>query len=360
MPFDSGIWSEFRGELESRTAHLANEFSSAWKDLAALTAIQREAFAALKDAGPPGEGLQSLDALFRNGAPELLAEPLAVYGKKRPLQRCLAALEEHESVLGDLLRRLPKVSELSGRDLVELTGADRRSSMGLWRSWQRKPKAVHLRDAVSDHIQRMILARAPLDGAFQLLLAVSSLHLLVPWQTCRRAFLAALAQSERERVDVEAARRWWIDAAGRHEQRAALLLARYDAWTRSIPAGIAGALLGKPHPASQGSRAKWAKEHQKHFSFWSRQQRAVRSVIHLELHLAKLARETTAGTSTSLEMLDAEHAELVQELDTAIGWLEQWPDGEASESFPQPKARLLSSEERLSDWQRRVSARARE
>ena len=33
---------------------------------------------------------------------------------------------------------------------------------------------------------------------------------------------------------------------------------------------------------------------------------------------------------------------------------------EASDSFPQPKARLLSSEERLSEWLRRTSARARE
>ena len=203
-------------------------------------------FAAFKNPESPFERLQSLDAFFGNAAQALLADPLAEYFKKRPVQRSLSAMEEHESLLDDLLRRLPKIAELSGRDLLELTGADRRSRMGLWRSLQRKPKARHFREAVSDHLQRMILARAALDGAFQLLLAESSLHLLVPWQTCRRAFLAALTQSQRERVDVEGARKWWIDAAARHEQRAALLLARYDAWAGSISAWHRRRLASEP------------------------------------------------------------------------------------------------------------------
>ena len=360
MPYDGSIWSEFCRELESRTAHLAGEFASSWKELSGLATLQRESFAALENFVPPGEHLQSLDRFFRSAAPALLADPLAVYSQKRPLQRSLSAMEEHESVLSDLVRRLPRSVELSGRDLVELTGMDRRSRIGLWRFLHRKPRPVPLRDAVSDHLQGMILARAPLDGAFQLLLAESSLHLLMPWQSCRRAFLAALTQSGRDRVDIEAARRWWTDAAGRYEQRAALLLARYSAWARSIPAAIAGALLRKPHAASRGKRARREKRHLDHLSFWSRQQRAVRSVIDLELHLAKLARETTGETIASLAALDVEHTELVQELDAAIDWLEHWPDEEAAAAFPQPKARLLSSEERLSVWLRRVSARTRE
>ncbi len=360
MPFDSAIWNEFGKELESRTAQLTSEFAGAWKDISALIALQRESFATLRNPEPPAERLQFLDAFFGNAAPTLLSEPLAVYVQKRPLQRSLAAMEECESVLGDLLRRLPKVAELSGREVVELTGADRRSQMALWRSLHRKPKAVHLRDAASDRLERIVLSRAPLDGAFQLLLAESSLHLLVPWQTCRRAFLAALAQSDRERVDVERAREWWIDAAGRYEQRAALLLARYEAWARSIAPALGQALVRNPQPASAGRRAQWAKQHREHLSFWSRQQRAVRSVVDLELHLARLACDTGLETGASLESLDAEHTELVEELDAAICWLQEWPDGEACDAFPQPKARLLSSEERISEWLRRASARVRE
>jgi hypothetical protein len=80
----------------------------------------------------------------------------------------------------------------------------------------------------------------------------------------------------------------------------------------------------------------------------------------LELHFAKLARQTTQETRASLQALEAEHEELKQELDTAIAWLESWPQGEAPESLPPPQARLLASEERLSEWQRRVSGSARQ
>lgn len=360
MPFDSDIWSGFRGELESRTAQLANELAGSWQDLSALAAAQRESFAAFGNPEPPAGRPQSLDAFLEKTAPVLLADPLAVYGQKNPLLRSLSAIEEHESVVGDIVRRLPKSAALSGRDLLELTGVDRRSRIGLWRSMQRKPKVVHLRDAVSDHLQRMTLARAALDGAFQLLLAAASLHLLVPWQTCRRVFLAALTESPRERMDVESARRSWTDAAGRFETHAAMLLERYGAWAASVQASLADTLLRNPHPASQGRSAKWANEHQRHFSFWSRQQRAIRSVIDLELHLARVARAMTRETMASLEALDTEHTELEHELDAAIGWLQQRPDGDACEPFPQPRARLLSSEERLSEWLRRVSSRTRE
>jgi hypothetical protein len=359
MPFDSDVWSPFCAELESRSTHLANEFFSSWKDLAALTARQRESFTALRNAETPAERPQSLDTFLAGAIPALLVDPLAAYSQKRPLQRSLAAIEEYESGLEDLLRRLPRVAELSGRELTSLTHAER-SWTGRWRSLGRKPKALAFRDAVWDHVQWMILERAALDGAFQWLLAVSSLHLLGPWQTCQRNFLGVLTKSERGGVDVPGARNWWLEKAARYEQRAAQLQARYEAWTRSAPASIGRALLRQPRPASEGTRAKRAETHQKHLSYWSRQQRAVRAVIDLELHIGKLARDTTGETIASLESLDAEHAELVQELDSAIDWLRQWTDGQASGSFPQPKARLLSSEERLSEWLRRTSARARE
>ncbi len=360
MPLNSDLWNGFSKDLELRTVHFASELAGSWKDLSALTEVQRQAFASLKNPERMAGRPQNLETFFENAQPVLLTEPLAVYGQKRPLQRSIAALEEHESVFGDLLRRLPRVEELSGRDIVEFTGADRNSPRGLWRSLHRKRRAVHLRDAIQSYFQRIVLERAAIDGAFQLLLAQAALHLLVPWQTLRRAFLSELTQSEGERTDVEAARNWWTDVADRHQQRATALLARYETWTESASSAIAKELVRKPYPASQRSRAKWDKEHQRHLSFWSRQQRAVRSVIDLELHLANLARSTTREAIAGINALDVEHTELMQELDTAIGWLEQWPDGLESESFPQPKARLLSCDERLAEWMRRTSGAARQ
>ena len=157
-----------------------------------------------------------------------------------------------------------------------------------------------------------------------------------------------------------AARRWWTDVADRLQQRATALLTRYDTWAESISPAIAEALVRRPYPASQRRRVSWDKEHQRHISFWSRQQRAVRSVIDLELHLASLAQIATRETITSIDALDIEHTELIQELDTAIAWLEQWHDRPDSESFPQPKARLLSCDERLAEWLRRASGAARQ
>ena len=360
MTLNSDVWSGFSKDLKERTVHFTGELASGWKDLSGLIDVQRQAFASLtcpdRIAGHP----QDLEAFFAKAVPALLADPLAAYGQKRPLQRSIAAMEEHESSVGDLLRRLPRVDELTGKEIVELTGTDRRSPRGIWRSLRKKRKAVHLRDVISSHFQRMVLERAAVDGAFQLLLAETALHLLVPWQTLRRAFLAELTQSDRERTDVNAARRWWTDVADRLQQRATALLMRYDTWTESISPAIAKTLVRRPYPASQRSRARWDKEHQRHITFWTRQQRAVRSVIDLELHLANLARTATRETIASIDALDDEHTELIQELDTAIGWLEQWHDRPDSESFPQPKARFLSCDERLAEWLRRTSGTARQ
>ncbi len=359
MQLDRETWGEFGRELQSRSARLCAELHGVWKDLSALAGVQRESFSALGGPEVSPERPQSIDAFFASAGPALLANPFAAYGQRRPLQRSLAAMEEYESVLGDLLRRLPKTVEFSGRDLVQLTGVDRFSPMGLWRPLDRRSRTIPLRDVITDHLQRAVLRRSALDGAFQQLLAESSLHLLASWQAYRRAFLAALTRSEAERVDLHAARKWWTEQTARHEQRASLLLARYDAWARSVFAELSAAFLAKPRPASDGRRAGRTEAHKKHLSFWSRQQRAVRSVIDLELHLAELARETAKVTVKSVESLNAEHAELIDELDGAIAWLRQWPVQD-SDAFPQPKARLLSSEERVSEWLRRASARIRE
>ena len=360
MTINSDVWNGFCRDLEARTVHFASELAGAWKDLSALIEVQRQAFASLtgpdRIAGRP----QDIEVFFAHAEPALLAEPLAAYGQKRPLQRSIGAMEDHESSVGDVLRRLPRVGELTGKELVEVTGTDRRTPRGIWRSLHKKRRPVHFRDAISAHFQRMVLERAAIDGAFQLLLAEAALHLLLPWQTSRRAFLADLTQSDRDRTDAHAASNWWADVANKLQQRATVLLTQYDTWTESISPAIAKALVRKPHPASQRSRAKWDKEHQKHLSFWSRQQRAVRSVIDLELHLANTARSTTRETITSIDALDAEHTDLLQELETAIDWLEQWHDRPDSKSFPQPKARLLSCDERLAEWTRRTSGAARQ
>jgi hypothetical protein len=354
------FWAGFCAELEARTDHLASELFASWKDLSTLTAAQGEAFASAGTVSDLPATPEALQSFFTGVAQVLLVDPLAEYGQRRPLLRSLSAIEEHESVVGDLLRGLPKVARLSGRDLVQLAGAAAGPYSRLWRGWRRKPGAVQFRDAVSDHLLGMVLARAPLDGAFRLLLAESALHLLVPWQTSRRALLATLARSGYGRVDIDSARKWWSDRVRRREERAAFLLARYRDWAESVSRRLARALLRGPRPSSPHTRARRTDEHQRHLGFWSRQQRAVRAVLDLEIHLTRLARETTSQTIDGLRALDVEHTELLDELDAAIAWLQNWPEVESPDLFPPPKARLLSSDERVAEWLRAVSAKARE
>jgi hypothetical protein len=359
MPLDHNIWTEFCGDLESRTDNLVAELSGCWRDLSALTALLEESFASFTAPEIPNDRVQSFDAFYTDSVSALLAGPLAAFSQKRPLQRSLSAMEEHQTALDDLVRRLPKTVELNRRELAGLAAVEHRPNP--WLRWplRDKTRAIPLRDAVADHLEKLILSRAELDGDFQLLLAQSTLHLLLPWQTCHRTFLASLTQSGHERADVDAVRKWWIETAHAWEQRGFSMLARYAAWSKTLSARVSGAVLRRPQPFPAGRRAKWTSEHQKHVSFWSRQQRAARSVIDLELQLSRLARETNYETTESLVALDAEHAELIDELDSAIAWLRQCVEAGARDSFPQPKARLLSSDERASEWLRRVSVKAR-
>ncbi len=331
MTLTSDVWGGFSRDLTERCVHFAAELAGAWKDLSALIDVQRQAFASLAGPECPAGRPQDIAAFFEKDASSLLSDPLAAYSQKRPLLRSLAAMEEHESSIGDLLRRLPRVDELTGRQVVDYTGGDRRTLSGVWRTLHRKRKPLHLRDAVQSHFQRTLLERAAIDGAFQLLLAQAALHLLSPWQTLRRAFLSEIAQSEQDRTDLDSARIWWTGVADSFEQRAVSILTRYDAWAESISPALAKALVRRPYPASRRSRTAWDTERQRRLSFWSRQQRAVRSVIDLELHLAKLARTATRETIHSIDALELEHAELIQELDDAIGWLDESRDRPDSE-----------------------------
>ena len=130
MTLNSDVWSGFSNDLKERTVHFAGELASGWKDLSGLIDVQRQAFASLTGPDRMAGRPQDLEAFFANAAPALLADPLAAYGQKRPLQRSIGAMEEHESSVGDLLRRLPRVAELTGKEIVEVTGIDRRSPSG--------------------------------------------------------------------------------------------------------------------------------------------------------------------------------------------------------------------------------------
>lgn len=358
MALDIEIWSGLTGLLDSRGTLLASECRACWTELEALIATQRALFLELPKPALAGRQLSAIDDFFAGWAPPLLGNLHTAYNQKRPLYRVLTALQEHDAILGDAVLGLPRTVETSMPELGRLPGVHLHWRARLRRALRNRPRTVALRDAVADHLLQLLVDRAALDGAFQLVLAQALLHLLFPWQTYRRAFLVPFQRSADDFSGIEQARAWWLEAASGHRQRAESCLRQYDAWAGSFSAAVGAALFRRPRPVSVSRRAKWTRRHQRHLAYWSRQQRAVHGVMELELQLTRVGRRTVQDTIGSLESLQSEHGELRRELETAIGWLAQWPDT-GSEPFPQPQTQLLSSNERLAEWLQRTIGNVR-
>ena len=348
-------WSGFRDQFQVRAARLADEVTAAWDDVRSLTEALAESLDSIVAAEPPPAKIESLEALFGDRGKHLLSEPLAVYRKKRPLQRVLSAIEQYDAALDDLVRQLPAGAQVSGRRLVELvapeTGARFRKR---WLGWQESPRSLGLRNIVSAHLRRDAWRRAVADGAFQVLLAKSSLHLLGPWHLYRRHLLSVVLEAKPNREELEGDRRWWRETAGKHNARAARLVQAYRDWAAQAPARLARTVLRRTPELSARQCGKILERRQGYFGYWSRQQRAVRSVLDLEEHLLRLGGEATGETAAALASLESEHAELIEELDAVIQWLEASDREEDPGPFPPPQARMLAADERVSEWVRNV------
>jgi hypothetical protein len=212
---------------------------------------------------------------------------------------------------------------------------------------------------ISDHLQREALARARLDGELQLTLARVCLHLLPPWQMCRRRALRLLSGAGRDAAVLEAEWKAWMENTARRANLATRLLAGYRKWANGAGDRLAAALLGRPSEASPRARERRREKHQRHVSYWSRQLRDVQAVLDLEIQLSTLARDVAREAVDSLGALETENRELLAELDSAIRWLGEWPEVAAPDSFPPPGIRLLSADERVAQVRRRMSDHAR-
>ena len=80
--------------------------------------------------------------------------------------------------------------------------------------------------------------------------------------------------------------------------------------------------------------------------------------MNLEAELSQVTLEGAQAARGSLESLLAEQAGLLNELDSVISWLRGWEPGLGAESFPSPQARLVSAEDRASEWMRAMEASA--
>ncbi len=350
-------WNSFREEIDGRSRRLASEVADAWSHVQSLTRMLGERLQAQDPAEIRPGSMESLERGFVGLAERLLFEPLAVYRKKRPLLGAVTAIQDYEAGLDGVVQRLPIASEVCGRDLLGLSGAAAGAGWRRhWLRWQRSPKNLSLRSVVSGHLQWQILERAAINGQSQLVLARSCLHLLGPWQMHREHALRLLAGA-RDLGSLEDERRWWLAEAEEHARTMTQLLETYSGWANSAADQLAVAIIRSRSEPSERARERRRERQQRNLSYWLRQQRAVQSVLELELSLAELAADTTGEGIKSLESVQREHQQLLRELDLVVEWLNAWAAGKTD--FPPPQVVPISAEEHAKAWARQVRNHAR-
>ena len=346
-------WAWFLAELASRGHRMAAELGAAWEDLDA--ALGRTAGLLEQHLAEATEtvALPALQRLIDRAAGTFLIEPLSALGRKRPLQRVLSALEDHDSAIGDIVRQLPGELRASASDLAALRALGIRTGIGLaWARMRRATVALPLRELVRTRLLASALMRSRLEGELVVTVARGTLHILAPWQVLRRAELSRLVSAGSDSAGAAAARAWLAEECERLRRRGRQ---RLEQLREAISADVEQA-AGLP----RSPRAEVVLERRrKNIAHWSRLQRAVQSLVELEINAAHLARDAFEQTSRSFASLESEYGQLLKELDGVMEWLERRRLDPGAGGFPPPQAQLVSAEKRSEEWVRAVAAAAR-
>ncbi len=361
MPeFTADAWKKFRDRFQAANEHLAAEMAGAAEHIRTLISQLQDRFkgAAADDPDPTTAG--SFERLFGELETHLFSEPIRTCEKLGPIRRTLYAMQQHQLELVDLARGLPSEITLSGAQLVEIIGPDaskgwRRS----WLKWRKSPRPRKLREIVVAHVWKTLERRRAIDGAFELVLAQAELHLVAAWQAYRRNQLAALAYARQDKTGLAEERKWWNRTAVSLAARADHLAQTYRKWSDTSMAALGQAALRGSPVCSEHRQRKISETCQANLTHWHRQQRAVAAVRDLERGLSTVAREAAQGTRYALDSLRAEHNDVTSELDQAVNWLQTGIERNNNETFPPPKANLLSVEQRARDWSDRFAHRIR-
>jgi len=351
-------WQSLSSDLEVRGQRLVSELAGAWQDLFGLLEDVEKDFPPDGDPKLEADKLDSLRGLFEDVGSRFLLMPLARCERLRPQERALAAIEDHRAGLDDQIRQLPGTLQVSGSELVETVGPQAGTR---WRSyplrWRRKPRTVFIRAASQMFLQSWLLRQARLQGELLVILAQGCLALIDPWQTLRDEALRCLDGSGSDRKEFLSDRLRWEALKQRLRQRAERALANLQSRSAASQAGLAAAWLGasrSPEAPGGGTQRDPLADYT---AFWSRQRAAVAAQQDIERRLIELGLLCVEETERTLESLQAEHGELVAELDAFGAWLEQWQLGQV-QSPPPPIAQLMSAEDRIRDWSDAVSRRS--
>lgn len=351
-------WTRFLTEYQALEVHLATEFRAAWSDASAALQQVREAAEGIAAPAEAPQRLAALTELFDAEANRLLREPVARYQRSRPVLRTLAALEKEQSGLEDLLRLLP-AGGLAPDQLAVLGIQEPRRRWRLPWGERSAPASRSFRGAVSDALQGERIRRAPTVGSLELELAQACLLLGMPWSRWMEWRLSQLAGRPASSGEVEKALARWTEQIAQLPGRIETLLEDV-ARTASEAAPRLSATLARPgREVSESRRRRQVTHLQTYFGYWARQQRAMATVLDLQLQLADVGLELAREGTRSLESLELESRELVKELDAAIGWLEGRQEGIPASPLPGGEGSLVSAAERVAEWVERTGSRVR-
>ena len=352
------LWESLSGDLEARNQRHIEDLEASWQDLSALLdAVETDLPWAAENKWEAGK-LDSLRALFGEQADRLLLGPLARCERLRPQGRALAAIEDHRAGLDDLSRSLPETLPVSGRELADTVGP---LASARWRSyllrWGRKPRPVYVRAASRLFLQIWLRRQAKLQGEMLLWMAQACLALIDPWQALRDEALRCLDGTGSDRDEYKNDCDRWLALKQRLRQRAERSLANLRAGAKASQAGLATAWLRATRSPEAAERAAGPDPLVDYGVYWSRQRAAVLAQQEIERSLIKFGGLSAEETERTIESLETEHTQLVEELDAFAQWLEKW-EPEQTEALPIPIADLVSAEDRVRYWADAISQRS--
>jgi hypothetical protein len=317
---------QFQADLGKRLDRFRTELATSWQELSVQLQHVQSALAAIDISTLAPRQLESFETCFADFARELLSAPAQSCIKSRFHERTLEAIADLRSDLQDLVHRLP----------AETTAANGGSPLPV----------IALRGISSSRVLSGLRKRSELDGELQLLFARAILHLAEPWQMVRRGCLRWLAASLEEPPKLDKYRARWQRRTEEYTRRANELLDEYRQWSESMSEQVRRAATVRRPAYSDARSAEVLDELQKDFEFWARQQRAVSSVLQLELHLVQVASSSLASARAALTSIQQERLELIDEVDSVVRWLETRNTAELATGFPSVQANLLAAEAR--------------
>ena len=357
-------WQKFEQTLRVRQDRLISEISGAWNDVASLQRLVLEALQKQMLESTESKSLKEMVALSQEAGRVLLEEPVKQYQYRTPVRRALSAIEEYHSAAEELLHLLPKSVPISGREFVKLTGLP---PIATWFDTLigagRRGCELPLQDILADHFLREDLRRQILDGSTQLLLAKACLELREPWQAYRVQTLSRFGGHEFDRDVLDRIWNQWLQRTDAVARQASEHLEQYRSWAKGSSVRLSRALQrgGRGFVRAPGWKSRLLRKFwQRNVAYWSKQQRAIYSVLEMDLCVKQLGTVSIQTTALGLDSLQQEHQSIQRTAESLILWLDEWSPTADPFEPPIQDARLLNLEERVDLWAGKLSAAARQ